>query len=147
MLFIMTKHYGQACPVAKTLELVGERWTLLVVRDLLQGPRRFQDLQQSLKAIAPNILSSRIKVLEEHQLVVRSFYSQHPPRAKYELTDKGRELGWVVGALAVWGSRHLQHDSPLKHSECGRAVEVMFYCPQCRERLSGGAVTLPRSMP
>src|SRR2546422_14964 len=77
----MPKRYGQACPVAKSLEVVGDRWTLLLVRDLLSGPRRFQDLQQSLAGIPPNILSGRLKLMEEHALVARRFYSEHPPRA------------------------------------------------------------------
>lgn len=93
----MPKRYDQACPVAKSLELVGDRWTLLIVRDLLQGACRFQDFQASLKGIAPTVLSDRLKLMEEHGLVERRFYSDHPPRAEYLLTDKGRELGVVVG--------------------------------------------------
>ena len=90
--------YDQACPVAKALELVGDRWTLLIVRDLLnEGARRFQDFQQSLKGIAPAILSDRLKLMEEHGLVTRRFYSDHPPRAEYILTDKGKDLGLVIG--------------------------------------------------
>ena len=83
----MAKKYGQACPVAKALELVGDRWTLLVVRDLLPGTRRFQDLLDSLPGLAPNILSDRLKLMEEHRLVTRHLYSDHPPRARYELTE------------------------------------------------------------
>ena len=71
----MPKRYDQACPVAKSLELIGERWTLLIVRDLLAGRRRFQDLQLSLAGIAPNILSERLKLMEEHGLIRRSFSS------------------------------------------------------------------------
>src|SRR6185436_15633003 len=97
----MPKQYGQACPVAKSLELVGERWTLLLVRDLLGGARRFQDLQASLPGIAPTLLSERLKVMEAHGIVARRFYSEHPPRAEYILTDRGRELGFVIGALAA----------------------------------------------
>ena len=100
----MPKRYGQSCPVAKTLELIGDRWTLLIVRDLLPGTRRFQDLLSSLSGIAPNILSDRLKLMEEHALVSRRLYSEHPPRAEYELTAKGKELGVIVGALAAWGS-------------------------------------------
>ena len=103
----MPKRYGQSCPVAKTLELIGDRWTLLIVRDLLPGTRRFQDLLSSLSGIAPNILSDRLKLMEEHALVSRRLYSEHPPRAEYELTSKGKELGVIVGALAAWGSRHV----------------------------------------
>src|SRR5215472_5252030 len=76
----MPKRYGQACPVAKTLEVVGDRWTLLLVRDLLDGPKRFQDFAVRQKGIAPNILSDRLKLMEEHGLVTRLLYSDHPPR-------------------------------------------------------------------
>ena len=102
----MPKIYGQRCPVAKTLEVVGDRWTLLVVRDLLGGARRFRDLQAGLPGLAPNILSERLKLMEEHGLVSRRFYSDHPPRAEYLLTDKGRALAPVVRALRDWGERH-----------------------------------------
>jgi len=138
----MPKRYGQACPVAKTLEFVGERWTLLIVRDLLQGARRFQDLQKSLKGIAPNILSDRLKLLEEHGLVRRRFYSNHPPRAEYALTDKGKELGVVVGALASWGSRHVHRQTALVHADCGHSVEMSYYCPHCEGPVRGASVKL-----
>ena len=72
----MATRYGQSCPVAKTLELIGDRWTLLVVRDLLPATRRFQDLLISLPGLAPNILSDRLKLMEEHGLVTRQFYSE-----------------------------------------------------------------------
>lgn len=136
----MPKQYGQACPVAKSLELVGDRWTLLIVRDLLQEACRFQDLQASLKGIAPTVLSDRLKLMEEHGLVERRFYSDHPPRAEYLLTDKGRELGTVVGALAAWGSRHVHHETALVHTDCGTPVQVGFYCPHCGARVRGTAV-------
>lgn len=143
----MPKRYGQACPVAKSLEFLGERWTLLVVRDLLPGPRRFQDLQKSLKGIAPNVLSERLKVMEEHDIVARRFYSEHPPRAEYTLTARGRELGIVVGALAVWGSRHVHRDAALVHDDCDRPLEMGYYCPKCGHRVRGGAVRLGASPP
>ena len=141
----MPRRYDQACPVAKSLELVGERWTLLIVRDLLGGQRRFQDLQRSLAGIAPNILSERLKLMEEHGLIRRSFYSDHPPRAAYELTDKGRELGVVVGALAAWGSRHLHRGTTLVHDACGHAVKLGYFCPDCGTRIRGATVRLART--
>src|SRR5215470_14774156 len=87
------KRYGQACPVARSLEIVGDRWTLLLVRDLLGGTRRFQDLSSSQPGIAPNILSDRLKLMERHGLVERELYSEHPPRAQYTLTPRGQDLG------------------------------------------------------
>ena len=140
----MPKRYGQACPVAKSLELVGDRWTLLLVRDMLRGARRFQDLQLSLPGIPPNILSDRLKLMERHALVTRRFYSEHPPRAEYALTDKGRELGLVVVALAAWGSRHVHRQTALVHAECGHPVEVKYFCRQCAGRVRGTTVELRR---
>jgi len=141
----MPKHYDQNCPVAKALELVGDRWTLLMVRDLLdEGSRRFQDFQQSLKGIAPAILSDRLKLMEEHGLVTRRFYSDHPPRAEYTLTDKGKDLGLVIGALATWGSRHVYPEAALVHVDCGHPVRVGYFCSHCNDRVRGTAVTLQR---
>jgi len=108
MIWRMARSYGhKSCPVAKTLDLVGERWTLLILRDLfLHGPRRFQDFQESLGAVAPNTLSARLKELEERGLVARHAYSEHPPRLEYRLTEKGKSLGPVMRALREWGRKH-----------------------------------------
>lgn len=141
----MPKRYGQACPVAKTLEVVGDRWTLLVVRDLLRGTRRFQDLLVSLPGIAPNILSDRLKLMEEHGLVRRRLYSKRPPRAEYTLSPKGQELAVVVGALASWGSRHVHKRSSLVHTGCSQPVKIGYFCPDCGERVRGADVKLERA--
>jgi len=138
------KRYGQACPVAKSLDLIGDRWTLLVVRDLLGGPRRFRDLQESLEGIAPNLLSDRLKLMEEHGLLGRRFYSEHPPRAEYALTDRGRELGVVIGALAAWGSRHVHRATALVHADCRHPVDVGYFCRRCASRVGGRSVELRR---
>ncbi|MHA1109033.1 MAG: winged helix-turn-helix transcriptional regulator [Alphaproteobacteria bacterium] len=97
----------QSCPVERTVAVIGGRWTVLILRDLLlRGPRRFQDFQDSLKGMAPNTLSDRLKTLETHGIVERQFYEQHPPRAEYMLTEKGRELGAIVGAMRDWGENY-----------------------------------------
>lgn len=101
------KTYDLDCPVARTLDLIGERWTILILRDLLlKGTQRFQDLQVSLAGVAPNILSARLKTLEKQGLVMRRLYSEHPPRLEYQLTERGRSLGPVLAALRDWGKRH-----------------------------------------
>ena len=138
------KDYGQRCPVAKTLEIVGDRWTLLLVRDLLGGTRRFQDLQTGLPGLAPNILSDRLKLMEEHGLVARRFYSDHPPRAEYALTDKGQELGVVVGALAAWGSRHAYTRSKLVHADSGQEVRLGYFRADTGQRVPGRSVQVAR---
>ncbi len=97
------KSYDQICPVARALDVIGERWTLLILRDLFRYPsRRFQDLCDSLAGIAPNTLSARLKSLESDGIIERRFYAEHPPRAVYRLTDKGRTLGPVLRGLHRW---------------------------------------------
>ncbi len=103
----MAKSYNLDCPLARTLDIIGDRWTILILRDLfLEGPQRYQGLQNSLTGIGPNILSDRLRTLEKNGIVERRLYEQHPPRAEYHLTDKGRELGPVLKALRAWGTKH-----------------------------------------
>lgn len=105
----MAKTYDiHDCPVARTLDLIGERWTILLLRDLLlHGPRRFQDFQSSLQGIAPNTLSTRLKSMEDSGLVRRELYNERPPRLEYVLTDKGKSLGPIVKAMREWGTKNL----------------------------------------
>ena len=103
----MADSYGLDCPIARTLDIVGERWAILILRDLfLLGPRKFQDFESSLAGISPNTLSARLKRLEEAGIINRRFYEEHPPRAEYLLTPKGRELGPVMKRLRAWGEKH-----------------------------------------
>jgi DNA-binding HxlR family transcriptional regulator len=98
------------CPIARSLAVIGDRWTILILRDLVRlGPRKFQDLERSLRGISPNTLSVRLKRLEEAGIVERHFYEQHPPRAEYALTDMGNELRPVLKALFEWGQRHTRY--------------------------------------
>jgi DNA-binding HxlR family transcriptional regulator len=102
-----TKRAKEPCPVARTLDIIGDRWTILILRDLLtHDSRRFQDLQTSLRGISPNTLSARLKNLEEHEVLTRRLYEEHPPRAEYLLTPKGRGLGPAMLALHAWGQKH-----------------------------------------
>jgi len=103
------------CPVARTLDIIGERWTMLILRDLmLIGPRKFQDFERALSGISPNTLSARLKTLEEHGIIERRFYEEHPPRAEYLLTAKGRDLGPVLKALLTWGEKHTSAKLPAR---------------------------------
>lgn len=94
------------CPVACTLDLVGDRWSLLVIRDLLGGKKRYSDLLASREHIPTNILAERLKRFEQAGLLERVPYSEHPPRYEYHLTAEGRSLGRAVDALATWGLGH-----------------------------------------
>ncbi|HVE76637.1 MAG TPA: winged helix-turn-helix transcriptional regulator [Actinomycetota bacterium] len=104
------KRYGQFCPVARSLDVVGDRWTLLIIRDLLRGKQRFKDLQGSLQGIAPNLLSDRLKRLEQKGLVVRRMFKQIPPKVEYTLTAKGQALESVLQSLARFGMSMLMTD-------------------------------------
>ncbi len=98
-----------SCPVARTAVIIGSRWTALILRDLLlRKACRYQELLDSLKGIAPNTLSDRLKMLEAHGVIERRYYEEHPPRAEYVLTEKGRELGPIVRAMRDWGRKHQQ---------------------------------------
>ena len=98
------RSYGQLCAVAKALDVVGDRWTLLVIRDLLYGQKRYSDFLASAERIPTNILADRLRRLERHGLITGVPYSEHPPRVEYSLTPAGWRLGRVVEALADWGA-------------------------------------------
>ena len=131
----MPTAYRQLCPMALSLEIIGERWTLLIVRDLLAGPRKFQDLSDSLGA-APGLLSRRLKLLEARGVIARRMYTDHPPRAEYALTEAGTELRAVVRALTIWGSKHLPGERVLVHSRCDQPIEMAYRCAHCDETLA-----------
>jgi DNA-binding HxlR family transcriptional regulator len=94
------------CPVACSLDIVGDRWTLLLIRDLLFGKMRYGDFLASAEHIPTNILADRLKRLEREGLITRIPYSQRPLRVEYQLTDEGLALGHAVDALADWGTKH-----------------------------------------
>jgi DNA-binding HxlR family transcriptional regulator len=111
---------------------VGDRWTLQVVEALLAGPRRFSDLQEALPAVASNVLSARLRRLEEEGLVLASPYSRRPPRHEYHLTVPGRELAGAVVLLTRWGAgRSGPEPAGPHHAACGTPLEARWYCPTC----------------
>jgi DNA-binding HxlR family transcriptional regulator len=118
-------------PLADALARVGDRWTLLVVGALMDGPRRFGDLQSDVPGIAPNILIQRLRHLEREALVVARPYSERPPRMVYELSAPGRELAGALRLLADWGARNSDAAEPARHGACGTPLEVRWYCPTC----------------
>ena len=117
-------------PLAAALAAVGDRWTLLVVEGLLPGAMRFNELQERTAGIAPNILSGRLRRLEQDGLVVAHPYSERPRRYVYELTASGRELAGALRLLADWGARHSEAE-PVVHRACGTPLEARWYCPSC----------------
>src|SRR5258706_14856502 len=141
----MAKAYNiNSCPVARTLDLIGERWTILLLRDLLlHGPRRFQDFQESLPGVAPNTLSSRLKSMEDHGLVRREMYNERPPRLEYVLTDKGKSLGPIVKAMRDWGAE----DLPEVRKKKNRDWEGLDQTEVARSSLAGAERNLRTAGP
>jgi DNA-binding HxlR family transcriptional regulator len=134
------------CSVAQCLEVVGEWWSMLVVRDAFLGVSRFEDFHERL-GISRNVLNQRLGHLVEHGVLERVAYSERPPRYDYTLTAKGRDLWAVVNAMRQWGDRWAAPDGPplaLVHKACGRRITVVSTCSGCGERLSPGDVRAVR---
>ena len=127
----MAQRENASSPLSEALARVGDRWTLLVVEALLDGPGRFTDLLDQLPGIAANILSERLKRLEREGLLVARPYSDRPPRAEYQLTAEGRDLAGALRLLAYWGAGHADPAQAPRHSACGTPIEARWYCPTC----------------
>jgi len=140
-------------PLERAVARVGDRWSLLVVNALLEGAKRFGELQELVPGIAPNVLSQRLKGLERDGVLVARPYCARPPRFAYELTASGQELAGALRLLAQWGSEGRPAEGPaeggaegLQHRACGTAMEARWWCPTCermvddgeRDRLNGG---------
>ena len=133
---------GQNCSVARTLEIVGERWTLLIVRDALLGLRRFEQFQESL-GIARNILTERLNRLVEEGIFERRLYHERPARHEYVLTRKGRDLSVALAGLRQWGDRYLSEKPPrvLRRRKDGKKV-VAALVPKGAKALRADEVEL-----
>ena len=118
-------------PLEEAVASVGDRWTLLVVDGLLEGPRRFNELAEALPGIAPNILTQRLRHLEREALVVARPYSERPRRFVYELSARGIELAGVLRLLSQWGARGGEQGEALRHAACGTPLEARWYCETC----------------
>jgi DNA-binding HxlR family transcriptional regulator len=132
------------CAIARTLDVVGEWWTLLIVRDALRGARRFEDFKAT--GIADNILSARLKKLTEAGILKRRRYQARPDRYEYLLTEKGHALAPVVLALRSWGKRFTEgpDSSHIVHKACGANVELSFHCTQCEREIEGTEIATAR---
>ena len=134
---------NQVCSIARALEVLGERWTLLIVRDAILGLRRFDDFQRSL-GVARNVLTDRLGRLVEAGILERVPYQDRPVRYEYQLTAMGRELGVPVIGLMHWGDRHLAGPAGpprlTRHRDCDGAVRLALVCDSCGEAVPPGAV-------
>ncbi len=131
------------CSIARSLDVIGEGWTILVLRDVFRGIRRFDELQRDL-GIATNVLTARLKRLTDEGLLERRRYEQRPPRYEYHLTAKGRDLYPVLIALIRWGDKYLAGPSGpplvLIHEACGKPTVPILVCPECGETVGPGAL-------
>lgn len=124
--------------LADALTTVGDRWTLLVVAALLDGPKRFGDLQEEVEGIAPNVLTQRLRQLERNALVVARPYSERPPRFVYELSSPGAELAGALRLIAGWGARNAEGSAAPRHGVCGTPMEARWWCPTCERTVDDG---------
>jgi DNA-binding HxlR family transcriptional regulator len=135
---------GQACSIARALEVLGERWTLLVLRESFQRVRRFEDFQRKL-GIARNVLTDRLGRLVDEGILRRERYQDRPARFEYRLTDKGRDLWPVMMTLMQWGDRYYaDSDGPpvlVRHRDCGGEVTNHLTCAKCGSELGPRDVT------
>ena len=125
------------CSIQQTLDLVGDRWLLLILRDIFRGVRRFSQLHENL-GIAKNLLTSRLNKLVDADILEKIPYQAAPVRYEYTLTEKGRDLSPSLVALMKWGDRWCSDDAPptvLVHSECGTPLEQTTRCPACEENI------------
>lgn len=118
-------------PLEAALDRVGDRWSLLIIEAMLDGPRRFGELGEALPGIAPNILTDRLRRLERNGIVRSSPYQERPTRLAYDLTADGRDLASSLRLLADWGARRSTDAEPLRHATCGTPLEARWYCPTC----------------
>ncbi len=125
-------------PLDAALGRVGDRWSLLLVEALLEGPRRFNELQETVGRIAPNILTDRLRRLERAAVLRATPYSTRPLRHEYQLTADGRELAGVLRLLASWGARDADDAEPSRHATCGTPMEAQWYCPTCERSVHEG---------
>jgi DNA-binding HxlR family transcriptional regulator len=93
------------CPVERTVNVIGGKWTLLILRDLFDGTKRFGELRASLTGISPKTLTERLRLLEQDQIVERKIYPEVPPRVEYSLTERGQALGTIIEAMREWGTQ------------------------------------------
>jgi DNA-binding HxlR family transcriptional regulator len=133
----------ERCPVARTLSVIGDRWTMLILRDALRGSTRFEQFHDRLKC-SRAIVAERLAGLVERGLLRREQYEAHPPRFDYRLTDMGRSIGPVMMAMSQWSETWLPHPSGFRveriHKPCGHAFQPVLHCSECGEPVRPGEV-------
>lgn len=128
----MKNTYSLPCNIAQTLNLIGDRWSLLILHRLLSGCGTYKELQDSLEGIPSNLLSERLKSLESEGLLTSELYQDHPPRYRYTPTKSGEDLDDIFNSIILWGEKHLRTCyKQLVHDTCGQGIVQQYYCPHC----------------
>jgi DNA-binding HxlR family transcriptional regulator len=128
----MKNQYNLQCNIAQTLNIIGDKWSLLILHQLLIGRETYKEIQDNLDKIPTNLLSGRLKDLEIDELIEKKLYQTHPPRYNYSLTKKGYDLEDVFNSLILWGEKHLNVCyKRLSHNKCNHSVTHQYYCSHC----------------
>ncbi|MBH1940850.1 winged helix-turn-helix transcriptional regulator [Mobilitalea sibirica] len=139
----MKTNYNLPCNIAQTLNIIGDKWTLLILRQLMQGHDTFKEILDNLEGIPSNLLSNRLKSLESDNLIVSELYQPHPPRYRYILTKSGEDLSDVFNSIILWGEKNLQKCyKQLTHSDCGNKIELQYYCPTCNRKVDRNEISV-----
>lgn len=132
----MKKRYNLPCNIAQTLNVIGDRWTMLILRELLTGVTNFNEIKNNLPGLSANILSLRLKSLEKSGLVTSKLYSTHPPRYSYHLTESGKALEPIFNAMIIWASHHIKPCyKEIVDAETGEPVEIGYYSTKTKRRV------------
>ena len=150
---MLKRDYDQVCSVARSLEVLGERWTLLVVRDIFHGKRRFDTIQEDL-GVARNVLAARLSRLVEEDILEKRPYQERPARYEYFLTEKGIDLWPVLVSLIKWGDKYEPFGGfdglppvIIRHKDCDGEVDEHFTCAECGERVWARDCYVERRVP
>ncbi|MFA5524905.1 MAG: helix-turn-helix domain-containing protein [Tissierellales bacterium] len=139
----MKNQYNLPCNIAQTLNIIGDKWTLLILRQLSKGHDTYNSILENLEGIPSNLLSSRLKSLEEDGLIFPVLYQSHPPRYRYILTDGGKDLDDIFYSMILWGKKHLDKCyKELTHNSCNHNIELKYYCPHCGKTVNKNEITV-----
>ncbi|MDF2616363.1 MAG: ytcD 1 [Sedimentibacter sp.] len=143
----MKNQYNLPCNIAQTLNIIGDKWSLLILHQLLIGRETYKEIQDGLEGIPTNLLSERLKSMETDELILRELYQSHPPRYKYTLTHKGFDLVDVFNSLMMWGEKNLNKCyKQVVHKNCGGKVEHRYYCTECGDYIHADELSVTNSI-
>lgn len=130
----MKNQYNLPCNIAQTLNIIGDKWSLLIVHEITIGNCTFKDIEKNLVGISTNVLASRLKSLEQDNIIKSELYQRHPPRFKYKLTESGEDFKYIFNSIILWGEKHLDKCyKRLTHNECGHSVTEKYFCNHCNK--------------